>query len=476
MFNLLYSKATTFINKIIHNNQMKDNSYKRRSFNNGKSLFQRTVRASLRQQNFSELYAPAIRDLLQKDDEFNKLIKPHKNSDFARIMSKTNQQVLDKIVYNDKLKQVKYDRINSYVKTADLINHQKQKFLLDYIEKNLPEAVKGKGFIDLKHKEIEKLDIDQKLIYELSRRSINQFNNHTGDTLRRYITSTNVHDTIYISIDIEEFELNHHITEIGITIYDPRENGNYNANGTYFSSQMPTYRKYHVIIDEEIKSRNSNYILCKKPESLFNETYILTTAETKKFLQSIWDRYFNNVNISKRGFKCALVGQSVDGDIKLIQKEFDIKGDFQFDYDLALKKVLAKNSNKILVYDTQKISDNLLFFANSVKKQLRFLNIPHGSLHNALNDSYFTLISFLTMTDIESRLNLKLDDPIELLKRCNLLNLIRTHPEKVLPMEVIYNIEESENKTPKKKWLIKNTEQLEYGIPLKTKSHLDLFQ
>jgi len=155
---------------------------------------------------------------------------------------------------------------------------------------------------------------------------------------------------------------------------------------------------------------------------------------------------------------------------------FDIKSDFQFDYDLALKKVLAKNSNKILVYDTQKISDNLLFFANSVKKQLRFLNIPHGSLHNALNDSYFTLISFLTMTDIESRLNLKLDDPIELLKRCNLLNLIRTHPEKVLPMEVIYNIEESENKTPKKKWLIKNTEQLEYGIPLKTKSHLDLFQ
>ena len=127
-----------------------------------------------------------------------------------------------------------------------------------------------------------------------------------------------------------------------------------------------------------------------------------------------------------------------------------------------------------MVYDTEKISMTFLFNAVSVKKQLRFLNIPHGSLHNALNDAYFTLISFLTMTNIESRINLKLDDPMELLKKCTLLNMIRVHPEKVLPVEVLYNIEESEHKRKSSKKMAKNTEQLEYGLPLNTTNYLDL--
>lgn len=450
-------------------------SFERRYSTNENSLFKENVKGSIRKQNISDLYSLPIHNLLKLDHEFKKKNNATSNPDYAKIMSKSNQSVLDRVVYDDNFKMNILKRINRYVKTADLINLQKQKVLMNYMEEHHPDSLANKGCISLKHTEIEMLNPDEKMIYELSERSINKHNNHTGDNLKKYITSTNLHDTIYISIDLEEYEFTHNITEIGITIYDPRENGSYFMNGDYYTSQMPTFRKYHVIIEEEINSRNSVHILCKKPESLFNETYILKKREANKFLQSIWDRYFNNENIAKGGFKCALVGQSVGGDIKHLTKQFKIKSRCEFDYDLTLKKVLGNESKRILVYDTEKISMNLLFSAVSVKKQLRFLNIPHGSLHNALNDSYFTLISFLTMTNIESRINLKLDDPIELLKRYTLLTMIRVHPEKVLPAEVLYNIEERKNNKKKNKKLVKNTEQLEFGIPLRTTDYSDLF-
>lgn len=478
MFNSLFIKTAAFLKKVIQNKgiPMRDSRFSRKRANSSnKSLFQKAVDNPVRQQDLNEIYSSTMKDLFRLDRKSSKKHKKYQNSDYERIMRKSNQEVLDRIVFNNKSKQIKLDRIDSYIKTVKLVNLQKKDFLMKYMKNKHPEAVTDKGCIDLEHKKRTKLKDDENLIYEISRRSVNMHDQHTGDNLKKYIASTNLHDTIYISIDIEEYEVGHAITEIGITIYDPRENGGYDINGNYLSTNMPTFRKYHIIIDEEITSRNSRYVLCKKSESLFNETYILTKEETKKFLQNIWDRYFNNDNITNRGFKCALVGQSVDGDIKSLKKNFKLQSKYEFDYNLQLKSVLAKNSKKILVYDTQKISERLLFSANSVKKQLRFLNIPHGSLHNALNDSYFTLISFLTMTDINSRLNLKLDDPIELLKRYTLMNLIRKHPQKVLPMEVIYNIDESDESTPSKKWLVKSTEQLEFGIPLKTKNHMDIF-
>lgn len=453
---------------------MNRNKSRRRSSTSEPSLFKKNVNSSIRQQDLSDLYSRPIQKLLKLDNEFKRKHDSVPNSDYARIMNRSNQSILDRVVYDEKFKNSTLKRIDSYAKTAHVINFQKRQVLMDYMEKNHPDSLLKNGCVDVKYKNIESLSPDEKLIFELSKRSINKHNNHTGDNLKKYITSTNLHDTIYISIDLEEYEFTHKITEVGITIYDPRENGSYFMNGDYCTNQMPTFRKYHVIIEEEIDSRNSVHILCKKPESLFNETYILTKRETNKFLQSIWDRYFNNDNIARNGFKCALVGQSVGGDIKELTRQFNIKSFCEFDYDLTLGKVLENKPRKILVYDTEKISMTFLFNAVSVKKQLRFLNIPHGSLHNALNDAYFTLISFLTMTNIESRINLKLDDPMELLKKCTLLNMIRVHPEKVLPVEVLYNIEESEHKRKSSKKMAKNTEQLEYGLPLNTTNYLDL--
>ena len=281
MFNCLFIKTAAFFKKIIQNKgfTMRDSRFSRKRANSHKkSLFQKAVSDPVRLQELNDIYSPAMKDLFKLDRKSSKAHKKYNNSDYERIIKRSNQEVLDRIVFNNKSRQIKLDRIDSYIKTVNLVNLLKKDVLMKYMKKHHPEAVKDKGCIDLQHKERTKLKDDENLIYELSRRSVNMHEQHTGDNLKKYIASTNLHDTIYISIDIEEYEVGHAITEIGITIYDPRENGGCDINGNYLSTQMPTYQKYHIIIDEEITSRNSKYVLCKKSESLFNETYILTKS------------------------------------------------------------------------------------------------------------------------------------------------------------------------------------------------------
>lgn len=136
----------------------------------------------------------------------------------------------------------------------------------------------------------------------------------------------------------------------------------------------------------------------------------------------------------------------------------------------------------VSVYDTEKLSRIMMSDSYSVKKQLRFLNIPHTSLHNALNDSYYTLLAFISMTDIDTRINMKLDDPVEIFKKCSHLQLLTEHKSKVIPLEIAYLLEKEEqvelygkveeNKSTKK--LNKLTQQLEFGLPLDIDTYLDI--
>mgnify|MGYP001171286343 FL=1 len=212
---------------------MNRNKSRRRSSTSEPSLFKKNVNSSIRQQDLSDLYSRPIQKLLKLDNEFKRKHDSVPNSDYARIMNRSNQSILDRVVYDEKFKNSTLKRIDSYAKTAHVINFQKRQVLMDYMEKNHPDSLLKNGCVDVKYKNIESLSPDEKLIFELSKRSINKHNNHTGDNLKKYITSTNLHDTIYISIDLEEYEFTHKITEVGITIYDPRENGSYFMNGDY---------------------------------------------------------------------------------------------------------------------------------------------------------------------------------------------------------------------------------------------------
>ncbi|XBW35132.1 hypothetical protein QEN19_000695 [Hanseniaspora menglaensis] len=465
----------------------KNNTY---SSNDEFNVFNKAVKKPIRRYKQSLVLTILGKKLIAGDNALKYLKSSvDTKSDAARILAKDCTEILDKIVYQKNFKKNLEQRLDDYLTTTLVLNNEKKKYLKQFIEKECPIIIHHENELLKTWK--SSLNSDGLLLSSLYDRCNTK--QHCGDNLKPLILSTNLHDTIYFSLDLEEFENSGKITEIGITIYDPRENGYYDKNGMFHNSINPHFRTYHIIIKERVTHRNKKFIFCKKQESLFNETFILDFSNTHKFLQEIWDRYFNNGTLASNGYKVALVGQSVMGDIKSLKKEFQLEEHFEFDSQLQNTVVNQRlqNSNKrfkarkniVNVYDTEKLSRIILGDSISVKKQLRFLNIPHTALHNALNDSYYTLLSFIKMTDIDSRINLKLDDPIQIFKNFEHLRLLNQQTDIVVPLEIAYLLgkeeksefygkNEEESKSAKK--LNKLTQQLEFGLPLDIDTYWDI--
>lgn len=242
--------------------------------------------------------------------------------------------------------------------------------------------------------------------------------------------------TICFCLDAEAFEFdNDMVTEIGISIYDPREN---------FFSFVPITRNYHIIISEALTVRNSKFVIDSKDCYQLGESLVLSLGECVEFVQALLDFYLEPRTVEDESWSRALVGHNVQGDISWL-KQMGIKipkvaKNHSDNLDYQLSHVNAPNE-PIFVLDTEKLYR--FTYGNkggSLGKLLRLLKIPHSFLHNAGNDAYYTLQLLLRMCDINYRKQNGLDDLIEMNRRIEQWLQREREEPKVVPMSYLETV------------------------------------
>lgn len=188
--------------------------------------------------------------------------------------------------------------------------------------------------------------------------------------LKRWMEWVYFRERPLVAIDVEAWEKDtKNVTEIGIAIFDPQ---------VLKCSILPVIKTYHLIVKEHKKLFNGRFVPDNKHKFMGGKSYELTLDEGKKFTDAIIDNYINERN-------GVLVGHHIESDIKW----------------LSSLGVSFANNTKIL--DTAKLYKLTRSSGGTLRGVLRLVNIPHGHLHNAANDAYFTLLAALVYCDPNTR-------------------------------------------------------------------------
>ncbi|CCH58527.1 hypothetical protein TBLA_0A07370 [Henningerozyma blattae CBS 6284] len=284
--------------------------------------------------------------------------------------------------------------------------------------------------------------------------------------------------TICFSIDVEAYEFNNNIvTEVGISIYDPRENQD---------NLVPMTRNYHLIVSESLVMRNKKFVCDFKDCYLMGESIVLSLDQCVEFIQSLINYYMRPATEEDSTWCRAFVGHNVKGDINWLQtmgiqlpnngvntdanksttnknsatKEGSTSSHENQSYDSVLDYTLdhfnpnTASTNKknypIFMLDTEKLYRCCYGnFGCNLGRILRLFELPHAYLHNAGNDSYYTLRLLLHMCDINFRLQGKLDELTLMAHKIREWIAREKYEPKVLPMSYAISVFEanSKNKT-----------------------------
>ncbi|CEP64296.1 Gfd2p LALA0_S11e00914g [Lachancea lanzarotensis] len=211
----------------------------------------------------------------------------------------------------------------------------------------------------------------------------------------RYLTSQR---TICLCVDVEAFERNTNVvTEIGISIYDPRE--------SQFST-VPILRTYHLIVAESLKMRNGKFVCDLKDCFLKGESYVMSLSNCVNFIQTLINYYMVTETAAERTWERAFVGHNVKGDLKWLSS-IGVQIPRNIDYNLNQ----TSGDQSLRVLDTERLFKiSYGSKGSSLGKILRLFEVPHAFLHNAGNDAYYTLKLLLHMCDIQYRKLLGMDD------------------------------------------------------------------
>ncbi|KAG7664387.1 uncharacterized protein J8A68_002060 [[Candida] subhashii] len=188
--------------------------------------------------------------------------------------------------------------------------------------------------------------------------------------------------SILFCVDVEAWEFNTRIvTEIGIAIYDPREQQ---------MAMMPTIQQIHIRIKENIDKINGKFVPNHANNFNGGVSYVMTKYEAASFIQSLVDYYLHKPK--PHNVPSYFVGHDVSGDIKW------------------LNALGVKLPTHFLRLDTAQ----LFRFSRgksgiSLKNALNVVQIPHAFLHNAGNDAYYTLVLAMTLCDPQCRVRFNLD-------------------------------------------------------------------
>ncbi|SCU96466.1 LADA_0H01090g1_1 [Lachancea dasiensis] len=265
--------------------------------------------------------------------------------------------------------------------------------------------------------------------------------------LRDAIRSLGGQKTICLCVDVEAFERNTNVvTEIGISIYDPRES---------LFSTVPKFRTYHLIVSESLKLRNGRFVCDLKDCFLLGESLVMSLNNCVKFIQTLINYYMIPQTAAELTWERAFVGHNVKGDLKWLSSiGVNIPKDVDYNADQL------QNPNRIQVLDTERLFKSLYGSKGSnLGKILRLFEVPHAFLHNAGNDAYFTLKLLLHMCDIHYRKQLHMDDFYAIAHRIDTWNKRDSAEAKILPLSYVKAAVEFTDSTVKRK----TVHQTEFG-------------
>ncbi|CAI4056427.1 hypothetical protein SKDZ_03G0330 [Saccharomyces kudriavzevii ZP591] len=244
---------------------------------------------------------------------------------------------------------------------------------------------------------------------------------------------------ICFCLDIEAFEANQNvITEIGISIYDPREN--------MVPSMLPITKNYHLIIEESLELRNQKWVCDYKDCYLLGESYVLKLKECARFIQSLINYYLVPVTEQDRTWSRALIGHHVSGDLKWLETigvKFPGRG-YEGRLNHTLLPADGPGSVDVFVLDTEQFyRKSYGEKGSSLGKILRLFEIPHAFLHNAGNDAYYTLRLLMKFCDINFRRATGMDDVLKVMGQVRTWGERDLREPKVVPMSYAISIEEA---------------------------------
>lgn len=250
--------------------------------------------------------------------------------------------------------------------------------------------------------------------------------------------------TICFSLDVEAYEFdNDVVTEIGIAIYDPRENIN---------PLVPLTRNYHLIISEALHLRNRKWVCDFKDCFLLGESFVLSLHECVEFVQSLVNYYMMPQTTEDKSWSRAFVGHNLQGDLRWLRKMgIKIPADDGLDYTLqrAVPKEQTEKDEPIFVLDTEKLY-RLCYGSkgSNLGRLLRLFRIPHAFLHNAGNDAHYTLKLLMHMCDVNFRKQYGMDNLEDMSKKINQWIDREKEEPKVLPMSYAISVVDATRKRP----------------------------
>lgn len=259
---------------------------------------------------------------------------------------------------------------------------------------------------------------------------------HPGSTNFEYLSNCInlmcTRSTICFSIDVEAYEWDTKvITEIGISIYDPRENIN---------SIVPLFRNYHLIVSEALHLRNKNWVCDMRECYLLDESLVMTLSECVQFIQSLINFYLIPTSGTEETWNRAIVGHNVAGDLKWLRSlNVNIP-----DYVSTDFHKYKPHLRPVFVLDTELLYSYCYgSFGSSLGRLLRLFGLPHAFLHNAGNDAHYTLKLLMHMCDINFRKQSGMDDIGMIQQRVKLLLNRSKEEPRVLPMSYSLIMKES---------------------------------
>ncbi|SCV02927.1 LANO_0G01090g1_1 [Lachancea nothofagi CBS 11611] len=254
--------------------------------------------------------------------------------------------------------------------------------------------------------------------------------------------------TVCFCVDVEAFERNTNVvTEIGISIYDPRES---------LFSTIPKFRTYHLIVAESLKLRNGKFVCDLKDCFLMGESYVMSLNNCVEFIQTLINYYMVPETAAERSWDRAFVGHNVKGDLKWLES-IGVNIPTDIDYELKNK---PQTTNRALVLDTERLFKGSYGSKGAnLGKILRLFEVPHAFLHNAGNDAYFTLKLLLHMCDIHCRKQMQMDDFYAVMAKIETWTKRDSSEAKILPLSYVKAAAEFTDHTVKKK----TVHQTEFG-------------
>lgn len=250
--------------------------------------------------------------------------------------------------------------------------------------------------------------------------------------------------TICFSLDVEAYEFDNDIvTEIGIAIYDPREN---------VHSLVPMTRNYHLIISEALPLRNKKFVCDFKECFLLGESLVMSLQECVTFVQSLINFYMRPHTDEDHSWSRAFVGHNLQGDLRWM-KSLGVKIPDEKFLDSTLQKAgPGAKSHKvepIFILDTYKLYR--FCYGNkggNLGRLLRLFKIPHAFLHNAGNDSHYTLKLLMHMCDVNFRKQAGMDNLLEMSNKiAQWIDREKQEP-KILPMSYALSVVDATKKRP----------------------------